>query len=128
MIPPPVDPVLLHEHAYQDTGDLNYVLHLETFTNDGGYKPVLKYGLGFFNYDLALKDEIYDMSWLDILRFHIYEHFIAYFSIFIVLFLIWVFIVAVQLGHASYFVFGKDKKFFKRHDKEDDFEYRHIKV
>ncbi|CCE91517.1 uncharacterized protein TDEL_0C06280 [Torulaspora delbrueckii] len=124
MIPPPIDAVLLHEHAYQDTGDLSYVLNLETFTDDGGYKPILKYGLGFFNYDLALTSEVYDRSWIEMFRFHLYENFAFYFLIFLALFLLWALVMVAQLNHAGQMVFGKNKKF----EKEDDLEYHHIKV
>lgn len=128
MIPLPVDPVLLHEHAYQDTGDLSYALNLDTFTDEGGYKPVLKYGLGFFNYQLALKDEIYESSWLDQARFHLYEHFTIYFLLFLIAFLIWAFMLVAQIGHLGESFFRKNKVAFKKSSKEDDFTYHHLKV
>lgn len=128
MIPPPVDAVLLHEHAYQDTGDLSYVLSLDTFTDDGGYKRILEHGLGFFNYDLALKDEIYDRSWVDMFRFHLYQHFVLYLIIFLMIFLIWSFVVINQVSYAGHLIFGKDKKLYKKFDKKNDLEYRHIQV
>lgn len=128
MIPPPVDAVLLHEHAYQDTGDLSYVLSLETFTDNGGYKPILTYGLGFFNYDLALKNEIYDKSWIEMLRFHVYEHFVVYLIIFLFIFLVWCFVVIVQLNYAGHVIFGEDKKLYKKFEKDNELEYRHIQV
>lgn len=128
MIPPPIDAVLLHEHAYQDTGDLSYVLNLDTFTDEGGYKPILKYGLGFFNYDLALRSEIYGRSWVEMFRFHLYEQFAFYFFLFLALFLLWALVVVAQVNHAGHTVFGKNKVSFKKFDKEDDLEYHHIKV
>lgn len=126
MIPPPTDAALLHEHAYQDTGDLSYVLHLDTFTGDGGYKPILQYGLGYFNYHLAHDDEIYEKSWTEMFRFHIREHFLIYAFIFLILGLVWAIILMVQVNFAGQFVFGK--KMSKRMEKEEDLEFRHIKV
>ncbi|GAV48527.1 hypothetical protein ZYGR_0K00320 [Zygosaccharomyces rouxii] len=125
MIPLPTDAALLHEHAYQDTGDLSYVLHLDTFTDDGGYKPILKYGLGFFNYHLAHDDEIYEQSWLDMFHFHIREHFLMYAFILLVLGLIWSIVLMIQVNHAGQFAFGKKKKTLK---KQEDLEFHHIKV
>ncbi|CAR29003.1 hypothetical protein ZYGR_0W00310 [Zygosaccharomyces rouxii] len=124
MIPPPTDAALIHEHAYQDTGDLSYVLHLDTFTDAGGYKPILKYGLGFFNYHLAHDDEIYEKSWLEMLHFHIRERFLFYAFIFLILGLVWSIILMIQVNHAGQFAFGK-KKTLK---KQEDLEFHHIKV
>lgn len=128
MIPPPIDAVLLHEHAYQDTGELSYVLHLDTFTGDGGYKPILKYGLGFFNYDLALKSEVYGSSWIERFRYHLYEYFSIYFLVFLALFLVWALTVVAQVNSASKVVFGKNKLSLKKLEKDNDLEYHHIKV
>ncbi|QLG70152.1 hypothetical protein HG535_0A00910 [Zygotorulaspora mrakii] len=129
MIPPPVDPALLHEHAYQGTGDLSYALNIETFTDEGGYKPLLKYGLGFFNYYLALDDEVYGRSWLEIFRFHLYEHFAIYFLIFLVAFLAWSSMVVAHIGSTSDIIFHKSKGSHKKRSEDgDSLDYHHLKV
>ncbi|CDH13337.1 uncharacterized protein ZBAI_05123 [Zygosaccharomyces bailii ISA1307] len=129
MIPLPTDAALLHEHAYQDTGDLSYVLNLDTFTDEGGYKPILQYGLGFFNYYLALDDEVYEKSRLEMARFHIREHLLIYSFVFIVMALVWAFVVMVQVNYAGQFVFGRKKKqLLKKKEAEEDLEFHHIKV
>ncbi|EGA75781.1 YCR043C-like protein [Saccharomyces cerevisiae AWRI796] len=82
MIPAPLDASLLREHAFQGTNDLSTVLSPSTFTDEGGYKPVLKYGLGYFNYGLVIDDEVYDYSVCDIIRGHVYDHFLVLFLLF----------------------------------------------
>ncbi|SCU95309.1 LAMI_0F01948g1_1 [Lachancea mirantina] len=74
MIPDPTDPALLREHAFYDTGDLGTVLNIDTFTEKGGFKPILKYGLGYFNYGFGLQDEIYDRSILYMVKSHLHDH------------------------------------------------------
>lgn len=129
MIPLPTDAALLHEHAYQDTGDLSYVLNLDTFTDEGGYKPILQYGLGFFNYYLALDDEVYEKCRLEIARFHIREHLLIYSFVFIMMALVWAFVVMVQVNYAGQLVFGRKKKqLLKKREAEDCLEFHHIKV
>lgn len=50
-IPPPLDPVLLREHAYQDTKILRLVLPKED--QNSGFVPVYLKGLGSFDYNLV---------------------------------------------------------------------------
>ncbi|SCU95757.1 LAFA_0G02124g1_1 [Lachancea sp. 'fantastica'] len=74
MIPEPVDPALLREHAYQDIGDLSIVLAKETYTDFGGFKSIFQYGLGYFNYDFGLDREVHERSMSCILKAHVSEH------------------------------------------------------
>ncbi|EJS44496.1 YCR043C [Saccharomyces arboricola H-6] len=127
MIPPPLDASLLREHAYQGTNDLSTVLSPNTFTDEGGYKPVLKYGLGYFNYGLVLDDEVYDYSVCDIIRGHVYDYFWCYFYCFIILCTIWIMRLTWRSG-------GKKNKLGWNKKKDDfkieggDLEYQHVKV
>ncbi|SCV03079.1 LANO_0G02014g1_1 [Lachancea nothofagi CBS 11611] len=85
MIPEPIDPALLREHAFQDIGDLNIVLSKETYTEFGGFKSIFKYGLGYFNYTFGLSREVHERNIPSMLRSHVLEHYGAYSSAAVVL-------------------------------------------
>ncbi|CAR23868.1 hypothetical protein ACU8KH_03545 [Lachancea thermotolerans] len=78
MIPEPVDPGLLREHAFYDSGDLGVVLSKDTYTEFGGFKSIFKYGLGYFNYASGLDREVHERSLAYMLKFHILQHFGLY--------------------------------------------------
>lgn len=78
MIPEPIDPALLREHAYHDTGNLELVLSKDTYTEFGGFKSILKYGLGYFNYAPGLEREVHEKSNLYVIKIHILEHYGLY--------------------------------------------------
>ncbi|CCC68959.1 hypothetical protein NCAS_0B08750 [Naumovozyma castellii] len=134
MIPPPTDPALLRENAFQETGDLNIVLNKDTFRGAGGYKPILTYGLGFFNYGMTLDDDVYSRTWADAIRCHVTQHCVAYTVIFIVLAICWIMLVFMGLKSTE----GVGKRKFRNdeegqhsfHQYEDDEskEYHHVKV
>ncbi|SCU96660.1 LADA_0H02080g1_1 [Lachancea dasiensis] len=85
MIPQPVDPALLREHAFQDIGDLNVVLAKETYTEFGGFKSIFRYGLGYFNYGFGLERQVHERSILSILRSHVLENYVVYSCVVLVL-------------------------------------------
>lgn len=89
MIPEPLDPALLREHAFQDTGDLKIVLDPATFTEEGGFKPILKYGLGYFNYGLGLSKEVHQRSFFYMARSHMITHFNIYGSVLLLVVILW---------------------------------------
>lgn len=78
MIPSPLDDInLLREHFYQDNvlDNLHFVLNALKFTDIGGFKPARDFGLGFYNYDIRLKDNIYNPELLSQLGYSIFSHF-----------------------------------------------------
>lgn len=130
MIPPPIDPALLREHAYHDTGILNIVLNPDTYTDEGGYKPVLGYGLGYYNYAFGIGREVDEKSSLEMARFHIYKYFNWYLLLLVLLGLWWYASVASRYGPGGFGVpaLWKGKKLKKREDEDGDVEYHHVKV
>ncbi|SCU99154.1 LAME_0G02036g1_1 [Lachancea meyersii CBS 8951] len=78
MIPEPIDPALLREHAFQDSGDLGIVLAKETYTELGGFKSIFEYGLGYFNYGFGLTREVHERSMACILKSHVLDHYGLY--------------------------------------------------
>lgn len=139
MVPPPLDPILIREHGYLDTQDLDTVLDQRTFFHNG-FKSAKKYGLGYLNYNLALDKEIYDKSWSYMLRSHLYEHFTIYFMIYIGLLFLWIALFFGDLDaiHAIFYT-SKRRSLWKykkvKHegkegiiDDDEDIEYHHVKV
>lgn len=128
MIPPPVDPALLREHAYADTGNLEIVLNPKTFTDFGGFKSIEKYGLGYFNYMFALDKRVTEVSIKDILRCHIYKHFNFYFVILVMLTLMWLLsltIYAESFKEKISFDLGRSRSHKK---KSGEISYDHVQV
>ncbi|CCD22209.1 uncharacterized protein NDAI_0A00510 [Naumovozyma dairenensis CBS 421] len=144
MIPPPVDPILLREHAYQETGDLGLVLNKNKFTGRGGYKPILNYGLGYFNYDMSLKDEVYSKSYCSMLKGHIQQHFLIYFILFLISSTFWIAFFFFEFHFLRRITKGSFKNINKKNklrldddeesrihydDKQDqDYDYHHFKI
>ncbi|CAH01143.1 uncharacterized protein KLLA0_C02145g [Kluyveromyces lactis] len=128
MLPPPVDAALLREHAYADTGNSQIVLDIKTFTDDGGYKPIEKYGLGYFNYMFALNKRVTEVSLKEIIRGHIYEYFTIYFVIIVIILAIWILSVSIYaecLTKRIRSAFGKTSSYSK---KVDGISYDHVQV
>ncbi|CEP64342.1 uncharacterized protein LALA0_S11e01926g [Lachancea lanzarotensis] len=78
MIPEPIDPALLREHAFQDIGDLDIVLAKETYTDFGGFKSIFQYGLGYFNYGFGLDREVHERSLSCVLKSYIVGHYVVF--------------------------------------------------
>ncbi|SMN20144.1 similar to Saccharomyces cerevisiae YCR043C Putative protein of unknown function [Maudiozyma saulgeensis] len=124
MIPTNVDQALLREHAYLNNNDLSEVLDPTVFSNNDGFKSIKEYGLGYFNYYLALDSDIYDASSLDILRAHIYDNFNIYLGLFLILMVFWGYNIVNGLG-------GLNSMFKKRRWNrfgDSGIEYHHVKV
>ncbi|CCF57713.1 hypothetical protein KAFR_0D00660 [Kazachstania africana CBS 2517] len=132
MIPALVDPALLHEHAFYDSGDIDLVLNPQTFTDRNGYKSISEFGLGFFNYDMELRHEIYDYTNGNLFRSHIYDYFTIYFILFIILCVGWLLACLLELNSMRKFLTKswhgrRNSKYVSSHS-NDDVEYHHIKV
>ncbi|EDO19105.1 hypothetical protein Kpol_2000p73 [Vanderwaltozyma polyspora DSM 70294] len=140
MVPPPVDPVLLREHSFQDTGNLVTVLNPDTFYHTG-FKSTRNYGLGYMNYNLGLKDDVYEKSWLHIFRSHIYDKFTLYLILLLLSVIIWFIIFLTDVESISdLFQLRHSKGSFRRYRKmkgkvdedviedDNDIEYHHVKV
>lgn len=124
MIPTLVDHALLREHAYENTKDLTQVLDPSTFSNNEGFKSIRDHGLGYFNYYLALDEDVYGSSSLDMVRAHIYDHFNVYLALFLVLLIAWLAAVVAELGLLQS-LFRKRK--WNRFG-DSGVEYHHVKV
>ena len=124
MIPTMVDHALLREHAYENSKDLSEVLDPSTFSNNAGFQSIRDHGLGYFNYYLALDEDVYGFSRLDMARAHIYDHFNVYLVLFLVLLLGWIAAVIAELGLLqSAFRKRRWSKFG-----DSGVEYHHVKV
>ncbi|CCK69187.1 uncharacterized protein KNAG_0C00740 [Huiozyma naganishii CBS 8797] len=146
MIPYMPDQALLREHIYRETGDLDVVLDKETFDSHGGFKATRQFGLGYFNYQPCLHDEVYEKSLFDMWRCNVYDHFVSYFIILLVVVVWWVAFLCVdfnsliqtvqrQLRRAvSTFQGNGSNGDSKRHHgteivyENHDFEYHHVKA
>lgn len=136
MIAYPIDSSLIRDHIYHDTNDLDVVLNPETFFRDGAFKRMKDYGLGYFNYQFQIDQEIYTVNSLDHWRAQLYDHFIRY--------LVCVLVVAILWG--SYFILDWQwvlhilaklplintfikKQYRTGHNKynQEEFEYHYIK-
>ena len=89
MIPYQVDSALIRDHIYQDTGDLSVVLNPETFYRPGTFKRVMDYGLGYFNYQFQVDEELYAPSVTDICRATLYDHFVEYLVLVLIVMSLW---------------------------------------
>lgn len=89
MIPYPVDSVLVREHMFQDTGNMEVVLDSFTFDRFGGHKPLRDFGLGYLNYQLRADNEVYSRSLSDLLRTDMYDHFTKYFVCYLITLSAW---------------------------------------
>ncbi|KAL6942737.1 hypothetical protein ACO0RG_001698 [Hanseniaspora osmophila] len=79
------DVALLREHAYYENYDLNIVLDHRTYTAEGGYKPIRDYGLGYFNYPLALSKQILGKNILYGFSMFVYNYFTLFLMLYLVL-------------------------------------------
>ncbi|KAL6947353.1 hypothetical protein ACO0QE_002236 [Hanseniaspora vineae] len=79
------DVALLREHAYYDNYDLSIVLDHRTYTAEGGYKPIRDYGLGYFNYPLALSKQILHKNILYGISMFVYNYFTLFLMVYVVL-------------------------------------------
>ncbi|CDO92751.1 unnamed protein product [Kluyveromyces dobzhanskii CBS 2104] len=128
MLPPPVDAALLREHAYADTGNLQIVLDINTFTDAGGYKSIEKYGLGYCNYMFGLNDRVSDVSLKEIIRGHIYEYFTFYFFILLVILGVWILSISIyadMLRKKMSSALGGSRSY---KNKVDGISYDHVQV
>ncbi|CAL9731621.1 hypothetical protein MOUN0_M01618 [Monosporozyma unispora] len=89
MIAYPIDPALIRDHIFHDTGDLNIVLNPDTFYRPGAFKRVKDYGLGYFNYQFQIQEEIYTPSVTDTWRSEIYDNFVKYLVIVLIVMSLW---------------------------------------
>lgn len=127
MVPGSVDVALLREHSFQETKDINVVLDSRTFTDKGGFKPISKYGLGYFNYDLSSDSGVYSRSISDVIRGHVYEYFMFYFVFMIFLSILWVAFFWVEFNSTNKLFKNYVKKEKHNNIDDDDVEYHHIK-
>lgn len=127
MIPLPIDPGLLREHAFADIGNLQIVLHPDTYTDIGGHKSTLQYGLGYFNYILQLDQQVSQKEWIIIFRGHIYQYFNIYIIIFIIISGIWITSI-LDVKPESTASLLHLPRWNKNLDKEDTVDYHHIKI
>ncbi|AET37337.1 uncharacterized protein Ecym_1079 [Eremothecium cymbalariae DBVPG len=126
MIPPPVDSALLREHSYEDKRLLDIVLNSQKYSSTSGYKPIKDYGLGYFNYIFAMEKGIGQVRNKDIFRDHLYRYFNFYFSVWLVIFMVWflyVFGSPSSLDKMSWRIHSK-----KKSDDDTVTMYHHMKV
>ena len=90
MIQYPIDASLLRDHLYQDTKDINIVLDPNKFYHDGDFKSEKLYGLGYFNYQFQINEEIYKPNFSDKLRGEIYDNFTKYLIILSISIILWI--------------------------------------
>lgn len=128
MIPAPIDPALLREHAFAETGNLAIVLSKEKFSDEGGYKSVTKYGLGYFNYMVAAKKCVRGISYKEILRGHFYHYFNWYFITLSILFGIWVLLLLIRDGRLARILNVLNSRLNLKKKKKDDMSYDYVPV
>lgn len=88
MIPSPAeDIVLLREHLYLENiyKNLLYVLNPSKFSELGGFKSTVDYGLGYFNYDIKLGFSVYNSSLVTRLCYKVYDMFDVFFVLYVIL-------------------------------------------
>lgn len=88
MIPSPAeDIVLLREHLYLENiyKNLLYVLNPSKFSELGGFKSTIDYGLGYFNYDIKLGSNIYTSSLVTRICYKVYDMFEIFFVLYMIL-------------------------------------------
>lgn len=111
MYGPPGDPVLLREHDFYESRDVNDILSPETFDGKGGFHPISKFGLGYLNYNFKTKDEIYSKDKLEIFKGHMHEKFDIWCLLFALLCIIWCIIFYHEVKfYFEYFYNRKNNK------------------
>lgn len=128
MIPLPVDPVLLREHAFADTGNIAIVLNPESVGDAGGFKSIGKYGLGYFNYVLGHDKCVNEFSLKDMVRGHIFKYFNFYFIIIIAILGLWILSVSIYaecVTEQLYNLLGRKRSYKK---KFEGISYDHVQV
>lgn len=91
MIQYPIDASLIRDHLYHDTKDINIVLSPNKFYHDSEFKSEKLYGLGYFNYQFQINEEIYKPDFSDKLRGKIYDNFPKYLIIFSIFVFLWIY-------------------------------------
>lgn len=89
MIPFPSDPILLREHAYEETKNLELVLYSVDTVCKFAHKPIRDYGLGYFTYEFGPENKLNGMSKSRIIHVHIRQHLNIYFFIWLLLLIVW---------------------------------------
>lgn len=103
MIPSPLEDInLLLEHLYQENilANLHFVLNPAKFTSFGGFKPIREYGLGYFNYEIRLKDNIYTPTVFSQMGYSIFTYFELFFILYIVV-LVYSLVAIVKIDNTS---------------------------
>lgn len=89
MIQYPIDSALIRDHLYHDTNDITFVLNPNKFYHNGEFKSEKLYGLGYFNYQFQINEEIYKPNLADKLRGDIYDNFVKCLVILFIAMFIW---------------------------------------